>query len=136
MKKRRTSKKNEQKRKNVQNMERCGTRENEGAQKVVGAQTQKKCEPGGWRGPKLRAFSPLSRRKFRSFFPLGGSFSWSCGRGSRPWPTQSARLGSLRTPATLGPPGLARNDKKEEEEETRRVIRVESEETQDHGRSS
>ena len=35
----------------------------------------------------------LSRRQFRSFFSLWGSFSWNCGRGSRPWPSQSARFG-------------------------------------------
>ena len=57
-------------------------------------------EEGG--GPKFRAFffhSPLLAQI--SFFPRSlGVFSWNCGRGSRPWPTQNAGL----------PPGLTQND--------------------------
>ena len=48
---------------------------------------------GGGGGQKIRAFFSFSRRKFRSFFSLLGSFSWNCGRSSSPWPTQSARFG-------------------------------------------
>ena len=50
-------------------------------------------------GPPLRptannfALFFFSRRKCRSFSSLRVSFSWSCCRGSRPWPTQSARFG-------------------------------------------
>ena len=42
--------------------------------------------------PKISRFFPLSAANFRSFISLMVS-SWNCGHGSRPWPTQSARLG-------------------------------------------
>ena len=37
----------------------------------------------------------LSPAPFSLFFPSWGVFSWSCGRGSRPWTTQSVRPGFL-----------------------------------------
>ena len=43
----------------------------------------------GGGGAKGGARFSLFRRKFRSFISLGVSL-WHCGRGSRPWPTQSA----------------------------------------------
>ena len=39
--------------------------------------------------PKISLFRP----EFRSFFLSVGVFSSNCGRGSRPWPTESASLG-------------------------------------------
>ena len=42
--------------------------------------------------PKFRFFSPLPPH-YRSFFFLLEVFSLNCGRGSRPWTTQIARLG-------------------------------------------
>ena len=48
-------------------------------------------EPEGWR-PKISRFVFHLSPKF-SLPLLSGVFSWDCGRGSRQWPTQNARLG-------------------------------------------
>ena len=50
--------------------------------------------PEGWRPKISRCVFLLSPRISFVLLSLGGVFSWNCGRGSRPWPTQSARLGS------------------------------------------
>ena len=76
------------------------------------------------------ALSP-GRHRMSLFFPspaanvvlssLCGVFTWNCGRGSRLWPTKSARLGSLghfvSSLAAPEPPALAPND-------PRRALRV------------
>ena len=65
----------------------------------VEAQTLKKWGPEGWGSEGWEAqhfalFFSVCRRKFRSFFSLWDLFVELCyGRGSRPWPAQSARLG-------------------------------------------
>ena len=52
--------------------------------------------------PKFRSFSH-SCRKFRFCLSFSGVFSWNCGRGSRPCPTQSARPASLCHPTLWAP---------------------------------
>ena len=69
-----------------------------GAQRVA-AQIQKKSGPEGWRDPNggwpniSRFFFSCSHCRFFFFHLFLGVSSWNCGRGSRPRPTQSARLG-------------------------------------------
>ena len=62
------------------------------------------------RGPKFRAVFTLPPNFSLFFYPLG-VFSWTCGRGPRPWTTQSVRLGfsgvilcEPRRPAGRRPP--------------------------------
>ena len=51
--------------------------------------------------PKISRFSSFS---YRMFF-LSGVFSLNCGRGSRPWTTQIARLGFSGCGRAVRPPG-------------------------------
>ena len=50
-----------------------------------------------WTAQNFALLFSLSRPIFAFFFPLGGFFSLNCGRGPRPWITQSVRFGSLES---------------------------------------